>query len=90
MNLDFQQEQPITIADVANHVPRRNDKKVHYSTVFRWATKGARGRILESSMVGGIRYTTVEAGKRFMAADPTSRKQMSIDAINEALARDGV
>lgn len=91
MNLDFQQEQAITIAEVANHVPRRNGKKVHYSTIYRWSTKGARGRVLESKMVGGIRYTTVEAVQRFLAADPVSQLHLTVDsAINDILARDGV
>jgi hypothetical protein len=91
MSIDFQQEQAIPLAEVANLLPKRNGKKVHYSTIYRWATKGTRGRVLESKLVGGIRYTTVEAVQRFLAADPVSRSHLTIDtAINDILARDGV
>lgn len=91
MNKDLQHEQAITLAEGVNHLPKRNGKKVHYSTVYRWATKGVRGRVLESRLVGGIRYTTVEAVQRFLAADPVSRSHLTIDtAINDILAKDGV
>ena len=69
MKIDFSKEQSITLAQVPIHVPKRGGKKVHSSTVYRWATKGARGRVLESVMVGGIRYTTIEAVRRFLSAN---------------------
>ena len=69
MKIDLDQEQPITLSQVPIYVPRRGGKKVHSSTVYRWATKGARGRVLESVMVGGIRYTTIEAVRRFLSAN---------------------
>jgi hypothetical protein len=34
--------------------------------VFRWATKGAHGRVLSSVKIGGIRYTTAESLARFI------------------------
>lgn len=69
MRIDFSKEQSITLSQVPIHVPRRGGKKVHSSTVYRWVTKGARGRVLESVMVGGIRYTTIEAVRRFLTAN---------------------
>jgi len=57
--------QAVTLKDACRYLPRRNGKKVHYATVYRWATKGARGRVLETTMVGGVRYTTMEAIARF-------------------------
>ena len=91
MSIDFQQEQGIPLAEVANHVPKRNGKTVPYSTIYRWSIKGARGRVLESKLVGGIRYTTVEAVQRFLAAATVSQTHLAIEtAINESLARDGV
>lgn len=67
-NFDFNRETPILLAEVPNYIPKRNGRKTHYSTIFRWTTKGARGRILQSTLVGGIRYTTVEAVRRFLDA----------------------
>jgi len=89
MSFDFQQEQAITLAEAANHVPKRNGKKVHYSTLYRWSTKGARGRVLESRLVGGIRYTTVEALQRFMNPQGSSPQETSL-AIDQALTRAGM
>lgn len=91
MNLYFQQKEAIPITEVANHVPKRNGKKVHYSTIYRWTTKGARGRVLESHLVGGIRYTTVEAVQRFLSDNSTAQNSPTVSAaISETLARDGV
>lgn len=37
----------------------------HYSTRFRWATRGVRGVVLETVCIGGVRYTSAQARKRF-------------------------
>lgn len=66
-SIDLNSDTPIALSEVPQHLPKRNGKKVHYSTVYRWATKGARGRILETQLVGGIRYTTISALHRFIA-----------------------
>ena len=78
MVLDFTREQAIPLSEVPRYVPKRRGKKVHYSTVYRWATKGVRGRHLETALIGGIRYTTVEEVLRFLAAKPlrVQRKQI--------------
>jgi len=89
MNIDFQHEQAITLAEVVNHLPKRNGKKVHYSTVYRWTTKGARGRVLESRLVGGIRYSTVEALQRFMNPEDSPQQETTL-AIDQALTRAGM
>ena len=36
------------------------------STVWRWSRRGVRGVVLETFVVGGRRFTTVEAGERFI------------------------
>ena len=92
--INLQTEHAIPIREVPRHVPRRNGKKVHYSTVYRWVTKGVRGKRLESVMVGGIRYTTTEAIGRFLNGKPsdaqTPRVNESDLAVDEALRRAGV
>ena len=93
MPLDLAREQAITLADVPQHVPKRRGKKVHYSTVYRWATKGARGRLLESVLIGGLRFTTIEAIGRFLAAKPKASHEGTCDldeAIEAALKEAGV
>lgn len=93
MALDLTKEQAIPISEVPQHVPKRRGRKVHYSTVYRWTTKGARGRVLETTFSGGIRYTTIEAVKRFLNAKPSAGKTESDslgDAIDAALSAAGV
>lgn len=78
MNIqDLPAEHGIPLKEVPYYLPRRNSKKIHKSTVFRWATKGVRGRILETHLVGGIRYTTAKSIMKFMGAacDETVDKQ---------------
>jgi hypothetical protein len=65
---DIEQEDLISLKDVPKHLPKRNGKRMHYSTVFRWATKGARGRRLESILIGGMRYTSRAALSRFTSS----------------------
>lgn len=67
--MTFMTEQSIALSDAPKYLPKRNGKKVHYSTIYRWATKGARGKVLESTLVGGVRYTTREALLRFFEPD---------------------
>ena len=70
MTIELSTETPITIAEVPLHIPKRHGRKVHYSTVYRWMTKGVRGRKLESLLIGGVRYTTLEALNRFLKLTP--------------------
>ena len=96
MMIELSSETPITIAEVPLHIPRRHGRMVHYSTVYRWMTKGVRGRKLESLLIGGVRYTTLEALARFLkltpqktAALPESSDDLS-SAIESALQDAGV
>lgn len=75
-------EQRILLSEVPDLLPKRNGKKVHYSTVYRWANKGTRGRKLESHLIGGIRYTTLEALERFCSNQGFGVPQ-SLDTTNE-------
>lgn len=86
----FGGERPLTLRQVPDHLPRRQGKKVHYSTVYRWSTNGVRGRVLETSLVGGIRYTTLEAVQRFLATQPVFDNSEQLDAINRALDDAGI
>ena len=74
-------EQLIALREVPLLLPRRRGKKVHYSTVFRWATKGAHGRVLESKLIGGVRYTTRGALNRFLAS-PLREERVEPTAID--------
>mgnify|MGYP002624671220 CR=1 FL=1 len=66
--LDIHQEDLISLKEASSLLPKRNGKRTHYSTLFRWATKGAKGRVLESVMIGGVRFTSKEALGRFSSS----------------------
>jgi hypothetical protein len=63
--IDIQNDFPIALSDVPELLPRRRGKKIHHSTVYRWVTKGARGRVLDAQLIGGVLYTSVVALNRF-------------------------
>lgn len=95
MKRGLNNEQAIPITDVSNYVPVRQGKRVHYSTIYRWMTKGVRGRKLESFMVGGMRFTTVEAISLFLNSKVAEERshQVVTDleiSIDEALRAEGV
>lgn len=81
-------EELIALTDVPKRLPRRRGKKVHYSTVYRWATKGSRGKKLESRLIGGVRYTTQAALQDFLQNDPRPKIERTIaEQLRQTLYR---
>jgi hypothetical protein len=69
--IDILHEKLVPLRDVPSlpFIPsRRQGKKLNKTTVFRWASKGTRGRRLETVWVGAERCTSMEALKKFFAA----------------------
>jgi hypothetical protein len=64
--IDSTTETLISLTEAAKSVPRRRrGRKTHLSTLYRWATVGVRGVVLESLQCGGSRVTSREALQRF-------------------------
>jgi hypothetical protein len=61
MAIDVTAEQLLTLGEATALLPDRPS----ISTLWRWRTKGARGRRLESVILGGKVYTSAEALQRF-------------------------
>ena len=59
--IDLKFEKLITLAEASRLLPGRPS----VPTIWRWRNKGVRGRKLESVIVGGKCYTSVEAIQRF-------------------------
>ena len=81
----------IRIAEVPKHLPGRPD----VSTVYRWLNK----RKLESLMIGGRRWTSMEAIQRFVnnstngAATPSEvseRRRQEIEKAEAKLKASGI
>lgn len=75
----------IALTDVPDKLPRRRGKKISYSTVYRWAQRGVRGKRLEVVRIGGVLYTSIEATSRFFCEDsPSKPSESRIDAVMSA------
>ena len=60
--IDIHTETLRLLKDVANQLPNRP----HVSTLWRWHKRGCRGIRLETVVIGGQRYTSDEALRRFV------------------------
>ena len=58
------EETLLPLSEAAEHVPGAP----HASTVQRWFLRGIRGTHLETVLIGGKRYTSIEALDRFYRA----------------------
>ncbi len=68
--IDIDHETMRLLTQAAKDVPGRPS----ISTLMRWASKGIRGVTLETVLIGGRRYTSVEAIGRFvrrLSSSPT-------------------
>jgi hypothetical protein len=61
--IDLDRETLLTLDKAAAEAP---GGRVHYQTVWRWATRGVRRVRLETAKVGGRRFTSREAIRRFV------------------------
>jgi hypothetical protein len=99
--VDFtKQEEFFSLRDVARLLPKRSDgKNIHLNTVYRWATAGLRGVVLETTPMGGRLMTTKDAVSRFFQqlgyarrrqAQPMAEtRKRSIEEAKSNLRRDG-
>jgi hypothetical protein len=56
-----------TFTEIAAKLPRVNGRRVHTSTLWRWAVKGMNGCHLETRKFGRRFLTSIEAVDRFTA-----------------------
>jgi hypothetical protein len=100
--IDIATETLISLSDVPPRIPaKRSGKRVHLASVYRWASSGCRGIVLETLQVGGVRCTSVEALQRFFVGltragsgqpattQTTQRRQREIEAAEKELAGAG-
>lgn len=86
--IDIQTEAVFSLTEAAKSkcLPRRRKgKRPHVVTLFRWATVGVRGVVLETIQCGGTRCTSVEAIQRFFerCTDPSRRPPTSTSKSRE-------
>jgi hypothetical protein len=87
--IDTMTENPIPLTQAAAELPRRRrGRKGHVSTLYRWATGGCRGVVLETIQIGGTRCTSREALQRFFErlSSPTPACSIAQNQIQPPLA----
>ena len=63
--IDLANEQLLTRAEAVKMLTPLGHKALHPASLYRWMLKGKRGVVLESTVVGTQRMTSVEAIQRF-------------------------
>ena len=79
----------IKLEEAARYFKRRTTRKPSIATLYRWAALGARGRILETVLIGRDRYTSEPACVRFMHGEPGVIEHPAVDHAIEAPAGSG-
>ena len=64
IRIDISSEQMLSLSQASKYLPGRP----HASSLWRWYRRGVRGVQLETAVIGGRRFTSVEALERFAAA----------------------
>ena len=81
--IDAARESALSFGEAARYVGKlKGGKALSFQTLFRWATKGCRGVVLESLCIGGTRCTSKEALQRFF--DGVTRARASETACETA------
>ncbi|MBL8753076.1 MAG: DUF1580 domain-containing protein, partial [Planctomycetes bacterium] len=72
--IDVARESVLSFGEAARYVGKlKGTKAIAFQTLFRWATKGCSGVVLETICVGGMRCTSKEALQRFFDAVTRAR-----------------
>lgn len=64
--IELQAETLVRLAEAAKHLPKTGGKSIHRATLWRWATTGVGGVILQTIKIGGATFTSLEALQRFV------------------------
>lgn len=99
--INLTDENVLTLAEATTYLPRRRKgKKPHVSCLYRWATSGCNGIVLETLKVGCTTCTSEEALQRFCErlttgdaspqSQPTKGRQRARDKADRELASAGI
>ena len=91
--IDLTTEDLVPLKDLPKSLPKRNGKAISTSTLWRWANVGIRGHVLETILIGGQRYSSPQAFRRFVAAgnrEKVARPDAARAAEESSLALDAL
>jgi hypothetical protein len=81
MSIDPNSEELIHFQKAAKEFPGR---PVCLQTLHRWRLRGVRGSKLETIIIGGLRYTSLEAIGRFIASQNADQSTPEISSQQRA------
>jgi hypothetical protein len=85
--IDIEKEHLLLLSEAHEAVPGRP----HVSTLIRWWRRGLKGKKLETVLIGGRRFTSAEALRRFFVATnqagdvPTASDEIEAPTIEKRL-----
>jgi len=89
MPIDTSSETLIRLIDARKYLPStRAGKQLGKAVIFRWASRGCRGVVLESIRIGGGKFTSLQAIQRWLdALNSLEHEQpQSIKSENQRIA----
>jgi hypothetical protein len=87
MAIDIYNEELLTLSKIPADLERRTGKRLNLSTVYRWINRGIAGIQLETILVGGNRYTSVQALNRFFTQSTIAKLRKHSGATAEGIRR---
>jgi hypothetical protein len=81
--IDLKTESLLAVTTVPAELPDRP----HISTIWRWINRGCRGVRLETILIGGKRYTSLEALQRFVEATTVAAERSPANTAVTAPSR---
>ncbi len=76
MAINIAAEEVVSFAEATRRLPcRPNGKRIHVAALYRWAAEGLRGIRLEVAVLGGHKFTSMEALQRFTDALTEAHEQ---------------
>ncbi len=77
MSIDMNREEVVLIREVPGLLPKKNGRKKHLASIYRWLSRGLVGVRLESVYIGGEQYTSKQALDRFFCAVTEAKRGSS-------------
>ena len=81
-------EHVLSLSDAIRSIPRRNGRRVHLATMYRWTSVGCRGVVLDSIQCGRTRCTSREALERFFSRLSAASGKVTSDSPVTPTRRD--
>jgi hypothetical protein len=89
--IDVARESVFSFGEAARYVGKlKGTKPIALQTLWRWATRGCSGVVLETIFVGGMRCTSKEALQRFFDAVTWARASAPTSGVAPRVVSGGV